>query len=314
MHRRRFRRLELGLHDIRIACLHPRAADQRILGLRVGDLQFHVVWKRFVGRTRVADRCRATLIRRCNRIQHGELGRQFLVGVVGVPGGIGADFCRLTLAVLVTVVEHADQRKSVNQIAPVLVLHQLAEHFSSGLQLAWGEMLLSTNHKDHVFNDSIVELLPRRAVDRMRKVDSCDNGADVLLDLLDLHGLGGNPRRSSAHDLAPHVLTRRSWRARVAFRKATLANSIGRMFASIKYCPTAMSRLAIADSTAEGRTRAYARGCPCAVARLTCHCEYNPNVLWLAPGPGNRPVETWRGVWVPSAAAVVPRWPQRRYG
>src|SRR5262249_60632431 len=103
---------------------------------------------------------------------------------------------------------------SVNQIAPVLVLHQLAEHFSSGLQLAWREMLLPTNYQDHVFDDSIVELLLRRAVDGMRKVDTCDNGADVLLDLLDLHGLGGNPRRGSAHDPAPRFLTRSLWRAR----------------------------------------------------------------------------------------------------
>src|SRR5205814_10102899 len=147
-------------------------------------------------------------------------------------------------AVFVTVVEHTDQRQSVNQMAPVLVLHQLAEHFSSGLQLAWGEMLLPTNHKDHVFDDSVVELLLRRAVDGMRKVDTCDDGADVLLNLRNLHSLGGNPRRGSAHDLAPHVLTCRLWRARVAFRKTTLANSIGRMFRSIKYRPITTSGLA----------------------------------------------------------------------
>jgi len=43
-------------------------------------------------------------------------------------------------------------------------------------------MLLPPNHKDHVFDNSVVELLLRRAVDGMRKVDTCDNGADVLLD------------------------------------------------------------------------------------------------------------------------------------
>jgi len=101
--------------------------------------------------------------------------------VVGVPSGIGADFCGLTLAVFMTIVEHADQRKSVNQIVPVLVLHQLAEHFSGGLQLAWGEMLLPTDHKDHVLDESVVELLLRRAVNGMRKANACDNGADVLL-------------------------------------------------------------------------------------------------------------------------------------
>src|SRR4029077_13196136 len=91
----------------------------------------------------------------------------------------------------VTIVEHADQRKSVNQIAQVLVPHQLAEHCSGGLQLAWGEMLLPTDHKDHVLDDSVVELLLRRAVNGMRKVSACDNGADVLLNLRNLHGLGG---------------------------------------------------------------------------------------------------------------------------
>jgi hypothetical protein len=32
-------------------------------------------------------------------------------------------------------------------------------------------MLLPTNHKDHVLDDSVLELLLRRAVDGMRKVD-----------------------------------------------------------------------------------------------------------------------------------------------
>ena len=34
------RRLELGLHDIRIAGLHPRAADQRILGFASAIFSF----------------------------------------------------------------------------------------------------------------------------------------------------------------------------------------------------------------------------------------------------------------------------------
>src|SRR5215472_19344400 len=107
-----------------------------------------------------------------------------------------------------TIVEHADQRKSVNQITPVLVLHQFAEHFSGGLQLAWGEMLLSTDHQDHVLDDSVVDLLLRPAVNGIRKVNTCDNGADVLLNLRNLHCLGGHPRRRSADDLAPHIWTR----------------------------------------------------------------------------------------------------------
>src|SRR5262249_12418609 len=107
----------------------------------------------------------------------------------------------------------ADQRKSVDQIAPVLVLHQLAEHGAGGLQLARGEMLLPANHQDHVFDDGVVELLPARAVDGTRKVDTGDDGAYVLLDLLDLHGLAGNPRRGGAHDPAPHYPSRGLWRA-----------------------------------------------------------------------------------------------------
>jgi hypothetical protein len=102
-----------------------------------------------------------------------------LIGVVGVPRGVGANFRGLTLAVFVTVVEHTDQRKFVNQITPVLVLHQLAEYFSSGLQLALAEMLLPTNHKDHIFDNSVVELFLRRVVDRMRKVDTGHKGTDV---------------------------------------------------------------------------------------------------------------------------------------
>jgi len=92
MHRRRFRRLELGLHDIRIAGFIRALLISVFSVFASAIFSFHAVWKRFVGRTRVANRCRATLIRHCYRIQHGELGRQFLVGVVGVPSGIGADF------------------------------------------------------------------------------------------------------------------------------------------------------------------------------------------------------------------------------
>src|SRR3954471_13295667 len=40
--------------------------------LCVGDLQFDVVRKGFVGRTRVAHRCRTALVGHCHRIQHGE--------------------------------------------------------------------------------------------------------------------------------------------------------------------------------------------------------------------------------------------------
>src|SRR3954454_1795708 len=134
--------------------------------------------------------------------------------MIGVPGGIGADFSGLSLAVFVTIVEHTDQRKSVNQIAPILVFHQLAEDFSSGLHLARVEMLLPTNYKDYVLDGSVVELLPRRAVDGLRTVNTCDNGADVLLDLRNFHVLGGNGRRGTAHNLAPHVLTCRLLRVR----------------------------------------------------------------------------------------------------
>jgi hypothetical protein len=117
----------------------------------------------------------------------------------------GADLCRLTLAVQVTIVEDADQRKSVYQIAPVLVLHQLAEQFSSGLQLAWGEVLLPADHEDHVLDHGVVQLLLRRGVDRLREVDARDNGADVLLNLLDLHSLHRNHPRDIVHDLVPRL-------------------------------------------------------------------------------------------------------------
>jgi hypothetical protein len=69
-------------------------------------------------------------------------------------------------------------------------------------------MLLPPDHKDHVFDDSVVELLLRRTIHGMRQVDTCDNGADLLLDLLYLHGLTGNPRRGSVHDPAPRSSTR----------------------------------------------------------------------------------------------------------
>src|SRR5271155_3825728 len=104
-------------------------------------------------------------------------------------------------------------------------------------------MLFPTDHKHHPLAGSVVELFLRRGVDGLRKVNTCDNGADVLLNLRNLHSLGESPRRGSAHDLAPHFLTRRLRRMRAAFRETILANRIGRMFACIKYCPITMSRL-----------------------------------------------------------------------
>jgi hypothetical protein len=68
-----------------------------------------------------------------------------------------------------------------------------AAYYRCGLQLAWGEMLLPTNHENHIFNDSVVERFPRRVVDGMRKVEIGDYGADVLFNLCDLHRLGRNP-------------------------------------------------------------------------------------------------------------------------
>jgi len=38
-------------------------------------------------------------------------------------------------------------------------------------------MLLPTNHKDDIFDNSVIELLPRRVVDGMRKVDTGHNDA-----------------------------------------------------------------------------------------------------------------------------------------
>jgi hypothetical protein len=39
----------------------------------------------------------------------------------------------LALAVLVPVVEHADEREAIDEITPVLILHQLAEQFARRL-------------------------------------------------------------------------------------------------------------------------------------------------------------------------------------
>jgi len=74
----------------------------------------------------------------------------------------------------------------------------------------------------------------------MRKVDILDNGANVLLDLLDLHGMGRKPRRGSCSGSSlvdPQIVER------VAFRRTALGNSISRMLASTKYCAIATSRL-----------------------------------------------------------------------
>jgi hypothetical protein len=52
--------------------------------------------------------------------------------------------------------------------------------------------------------------------------------------------------------LAPHILTRRLWRVRVTFQKTTLADRIGRTFASIKHCPITMCGARLAQGLVQG--------------------------------------------------------------
>src|SRR5690242_5823146 len=116
-------------------------------------------------------------------------------------------------------------------------------------------MLLPADHKDDVLDHSVVELLLRSAVDWLRKVNTGDNGADVLLNLRNLHSLGGKHRRGSAHDLAPHIFARSLRRVRIAFRKAVLADRIGRISASIK--PAMASTRAKRHGVRRGNRRNY---------------------------------------------------------
>ena len=64
MHRRRPPGLNLSLHHIRIAVLHPSGADQRILGLRAVDFLPDILRQSLIGRAGVADRRRAPLVPR----------------------------------------------------------------------------------------------------------------------------------------------------------------------------------------------------------------------------------------------------------
>src|SRR5215471_11025666 len=112
-----------------------------------------------------------------------------------MPGGVADDLRRLALAVLMAVVEHANQRKTVDQIAPVLVFHQLAKQLAGSLQPRWGKMCLSADYKHHVFYHCVVELLLRCGIDGLGKVDAGNNGADMLFDLRNLHRLRGCLRR-----------------------------------------------------------------------------------------------------------------------
>ncbi len=103
------------------------------------------------------------------------------------------------------VVEHADQRKPVHEIAPVLVFHQLAEQLGGGLVLRRREFLVADDQGD-VVHRRIVEASAGLLVDRLPQVDAGHLGADMFLDLTDLHGPLSGER---AHSLALTILHRR---------------------------------------------------------------------------------------------------------
>ena len=104
------------------------------------------------------------------------------------------------------VIEHADQRKTIHEVAAVLVFHQLAEQFARSLYLRGREMRLSADNQHHVFDRRIVELFLRRGVDGLGQIDAGDDGADVLFDFGDLQRLCGclhGVLYYGAHGLSP---------------------------------------------------------------------------------------------------------------
>jgi hypothetical protein len=111
-------------------------------------------------------------------------------------------------------------------------------------------MLLAADHQDYILDDGVVELLLRRGVDRLRKVHACDNGADVLLNPLNFHGLRGNPCRDIVHDL-PLISYPADWLGAGNVPELALGDTIGRMVVSIK---TAMAITRQALSAYSGRT------------------------------------------------------------
>jgi hypothetical protein len=127
-----------------------------VFSVFIVDLALEVLGKSLVGRARIAYRRLAALLRDRDRVEHRELGRPLLVGVIRVPSSISSHFCRLALAVLLPVVEHADEREAIDEITPVLILHQLAEQFARRLQLRRRQMLLTADHEYYVFDHGVV--------------------------------------------------------------------------------------------------------------------------------------------------------------
>ena len=68
-------------------------------------------------RVRVAHARSPAFVRNLHCVEYGELGRVFLIGVIGVPGGVGADFRGIALTVFMAVGKHADQWMTVDEDA-----------------------------------------------------------------------------------------------------------------------------------------------------------------------------------------------------
>ena len=51
-------------------------------------------------------------------------------------------------------------------------------------------MALATDHEYYVFDHGVVQLLPRGGTNWRGEIDASDDGADLLLELGDLHRLG----------------------------------------------------------------------------------------------------------------------------
>ena len=101
------------------------------------------------------------------------------------------------------VVEHADQRKAVDKVTPVLIFHQLAEYFTGSLHLRGRQMPLATNHQHNIFDGGIVQLLFCGRIQGRGQINAGNDGADMFLDLGNLHGLPFFLLHDSAHVALP---------------------------------------------------------------------------------------------------------------
>ena len=167
-----------------VAC---RAALEDIGGLHVADAGLDLGGQGLIAGAHVDHFRIAAAIGNGDAIERGELRRDAVVGMVGVPAFAAIE--PLAVLILVLVADLVEQRITVDGEIRVLLRHRFAETAGGGEELGRLESLVAEDDR-YVFDDGSVQGIARRGVERLAEVDAGDLGADVFLEFGDLHGHG----------------------------------------------------------------------------------------------------------------------------